>query len=86
MGKVIEKKPMLISTNLQVEWGSRLSFNGGGACKMEELVQLIEPQNEQHARDFVMGLMPRSALKLLAWLEQERETLEALVSEQREVN
>jgi hypothetical protein len=86
MNTVIDKKQTMIGDTCQVEWGHRFYFTKDGiVCDSKEVVNLIDPQDEHHARHFIVGFMPRTALNFLAWLEQNRDKLEALANEQTEV-
>lgn len=48
----------------------------------EHVVAIIKPANIMHTHDaYLVGLSPQTALNLLAWLEQERELLEQLATQ-----
>lgn len=47
----------------------------------EHMVALISPANMMHEQVYLVGMSPRTALNLLAWLEQERPLLEQLAAQ-----
>ena len=72
----MEKRTTLIGidTPIIVEWKKRLSPEE----EFVDMVSLVMLPTNEHYRRGLLDLSPQSALRLLLWLEQEREKLEQL--------
>lgn len=73
---------------LEVEWTVRhphlMQADGTFQQKERREVTLTYPGNLGQQRTRIVSLSPRAALNLLAWLQEERETLERLAQEEEE--
>lgn len=86
----VEKKTTQINTikyrPLEVEWKTNHPYvrqSTGGFKRVDEhVVAIIAGKSAWHERAYLVGMSPRTALNLLAWLEDNRSTLEELAAKE----